>query len=153
MHKIELTSTAFAEGGTFPKKYTADGENVSPPLKWSDPPQGTRSFALVCEDPDAPGGTWVHWVVFNLPTESRSLEVAVSTEETLQDGAKQGKNDFKKIGYGGPAPPSGTHRYYFKLYALDRPLDLAAGANREELQRAMKDHVLGGGQLMGRYGR
>src|SRR4051794_3605987 len=151
---IELTSTAFREGETIPKQYTGDGQDVSPPLQWSDPPQEAKSFALVCDDPDAPRGTWVHWVLFNLPAGQRRLEEGVPAREVLPDGTKQGKNDFGKVGYGGPAPPRGKpHRYFFKVHALDTLLDLPPGATREQLLAALKGHVLAEGQLMGRYGR
>jgi Raf kinase inhibitor-like YbhB/YbcL family protein len=152
--KIELSSTAFREGEAIPKAYTGDGKDLSPPLRWSDPPQGTRTFALICDDPDAPRGTWVHWVLFNLPADRRELAEGVPAQEVLDGGAKQGKNDFGNIGYGGPAPPKGKpHRYFFKLYALDTPLDLAPGATKAQLVAAMQGHVLAEGQLMGRYGR
>jgi Raf kinase inhibitor-like YbhB/YbcL family protein len=152
--KIELTSTAFGEGANIPKPYTGDGKDESPPLRWPDPPQGTKSFALICDDPDAPRGTWVHWVLFNLPADQRELEEAVPRQETLASGARQGKNDFGKIGYGGPAPPPGKpHRYFFKLYAVDAMLDLAAGATKAQLLEALKGHILAEGQLMGQYGR
>ena len=151
---IELTSTAFQQGATIPKQYTGDGANRSPALRWSEPPTGTKSMALICDDPDAPRGTWVHWVLFNLPTQTRELEESVPTTETLANGAKQGKNDFGNIGYGGPAPPKGkAHRYYFKLYALDVALDVPAGTTKAELEKAMKGHILAEGQLMGTYQR
>jgi Raf kinase inhibitor-like YbhB/YbcL family protein len=151
---IELTSTAFSSEATIPKQFTADGADRSPPLHWSEPPSGTKSLALICDDPDAPRGTWVHWVLFNLPEQSRELEEGVSPADTLDNGAKQGKNDFGKIGYGGPAPPRGKpHRYFFRLYALDVALDLPAGATRAQLDGAMKGHILGQGQLMGTYQR
>jgi Raf kinase inhibitor-like YbhB/YbcL family protein len=151
---IELSSTAFAEGATIPKKYTGDGQDVSPPLRWAEPPQATKSFALICDDPDAPVGTWVHWVLYNLPADRRELPEAVPAEKTLAGGARQGKNDFKTLGYGGPAPPKGKpHRYYFKLYALDTALDLDAGASKSQVVAAMKGHVLAEGQLTGLYGR
>jgi Raf kinase inhibitor-like YbhB/YbcL family protein len=148
--KIELTSTAFREGDTIPKQYTGDGKDVSPPLQWGEPPAGTKSFALICDDPDAPRGTWVHWVLFNLPAEQRELTEGAPAE----GGARQGKNDFGNLGYGGPAPPPGKpHRYFFKLYALDRLLDVAAGATKEQVVAALQGHVLAEGQMMGRYGR
>jgi Raf kinase inhibitor-like YbhB/YbcL family protein len=151
---MELTSTAFAEGATIPKKHTGDGADTSPPLQWSAPPQGTRSLALICDDPDAPRGTWVHWVLFNLPAPLRSLDEGVPAGETLTNGARQGKNDFGNLGYGGPAPPRGKpHRYFFKLYALDVLLDLPAGAGKDQLLAAMQGHILAEGQLMGLYGR
>src|SRR5687768_119041 len=138
---MELKSTAFQEGQTIPKQHTADGRNVSPPLKWSNPPAGATSFALICEDPDAPRGTWTHWVIFNLPAETRELTEGMPAEATLANGARQGANDFRKTGYGGPSPPAGKpHRYFFKLSALDRSLDLQSGATRAELIAAMKGH-------------
>jgi Raf kinase inhibitor-like YbhB/YbcL family protein len=151
---IELTSTAFQSGATIPKQYTGDGADRSPPLHWSEPPAGTKSLALICDDPDAPRGTWVHWVLFNLPAQARELEEGVPTTEPLANGAKQGKNDFGKIGYGGPSPPRGKpHRYFFKLYALDTMLDVPPGATRAQVADAMKGHILAEGHLMGSYGR
>jgi Raf kinase inhibitor-like YbhB/YbcL family protein len=151
---IELTSTAFQAGAALPKQYTGDGADRSPPLGWSEPPPGTQSLALLCEDPDAPRGIWVHWVLFNLPSQARELEEGVATTETLGNGARQGKNDFGNIGYGGPAPPKGKpHRYVFRLYALDAAVDLPAGATKAQLLGTMKGHVLGEGQLVGTYGR
>jgi Raf kinase inhibitor-like YbhB/YbcL family protein len=151
---IELTSTAFQAGGTIPKPFTGDGADRSPPLHWSEPPAGTKTLTLICDDPDAPRGTWVHWVLFDLPPQTRELKEGVPADETLDNGAKQGKNDFAKIGYGGPAPPKGKpHRYFFKLYALDTVLDLPAGASKAHVEKAMKGHILGEGHLMGTYGR
>ena len=151
---IELTSTAFQKSETIPKQYTGDGVDQSPPLRWSEPPAGTKSLALICDDPDAPRGTWVHWVLFNLPPQTRELEESVPTTAALPSGAKQGKNDFGNIGYGGPAPPKGKpHRYFFKLYALDVTLDLPSGATKAQLEAAMKGHILAEGQLMGTYKR
>jgi Raf kinase inhibitor-like YbhB/YbcL family protein len=151
---IELTSTAFQKGETIPKQYTGDGVDQSPPLLWSEPPSETKSLTLICDDPDAPRGTWVHWVLFNLPPQTRELEENVPTTATLPSGAKQGKNDFGNIGYGGPAPPKGKpHRYFFKLYALDVALDLPTGATKAELEKAMKGHILAEGQFMGTYKR
>jgi Raf kinase inhibitor-like YbhB/YbcL family protein len=123
-------------------------------LRWSEPPSGTKSIALICDDPDAPRGTWVHWVLFNLPAQARELKDGLPTTETLGNGAKQGKNDFGNIGYGGPAPPKGNaHRYFFKLYALDITLDLAPGATKAQLDATMNRHILAEGQLMGTYQR
>jgi Raf kinase inhibitor-like YbhB/YbcL family protein len=151
---IELTSPAFRDGEAIPRRYTADGEDVSPPLRWGEPPAGTRCFALVCDDPDAPRRTWVHWVLYDLPADARGLDEAAPAEATLPSGARQGKNDFGKIGYGGPAPPPGKpHRYSFKLYALDAPGGLSPGATKAQLLAAAEGHVLGEGQLVGRYGR
>ncbi|GAB4372986.1 MAG: YbhB/YbcL family Raf kinase inhibitor-like protein [Calditrichia bacterium] len=150
---ITLTSPAFAEGGMIPAKYTCDGPDVSPPLNWENLPDGTKSIALICDDPDAPMGTWVHWVIFNIPPSEKSLPENVAKTERLDNGAIQGKNDFRRIGYGGPCPPGGTHRYYFKIYALRSMLDLKPGATKKELLEAMKGLVLGEGQLMGKYKR
>jgi Raf kinase inhibitor-like YbhB/YbcL family protein len=151
---IELTSKAFQPGLTIPKPYTGDGADRSPPLAWSEPPAGTRSLALICDDPDAPRGTWVHWVLFNLPAPTRELAEGVPTTETLGNGAKQGQNDFGNLGYGGPAPPKGKpHRYCFKLYALDVAVDLPAATTKAQLMDAIKGHVLAEGQLVGNYGR
>ena len=151
--EIEITSQAFEEETMIPEKYTCDGIDVSPPLTWTSIPEGTKTLALICDDPDAPMGTWVHWVLFNLPASINELPESVPTDEELKNGAKQGRNDFRRIGYGGPCPPGGTHRYYFKLYALDEELDLKTGVVKEELLKAMEGHILGKGQLMGRYKR
>jgi len=150
---LELTSTAFAPGQPIPRKYTCDGENVSPPLRWSDPPQGTRSLALICDDPDAPAGTWVHWVLYNLPATARALAEAVPANADLPDGSRHGKNGWGRLGYGGPCPPSGTHRYFFKLYALDTVLGLASGMDKSQLLQAMQGHILAQTELMGTYKR
>ncbi len=151
---LELTSTAFAQGEPIPREYTADGRNVPPPLQWTEGPAGTRSFALVCEDPDAPSGTFTHWVLGNVPAEVHELTEEASRETVLPNGATQGRNDFGKVGYGGPSPPPGKlHRYFFKLYALDRPLDLQPGAAKDQVLAAMKGHVLGEAQLVGTYAR
>ena len=150
---LEVVSPAFAAGGMIPRKHTCDGEDVSPEISWSGVPAGTRSFALICDDPDAPAGTWVHWVVFNLPAAVSRLPEALPAKPALPSGGRQGKNDFRRIGYGGPCPPSGTHRYVFKVYALDRLLDLEPGATKAQVEAAMKGHVLAEGSLMGRYRR
>lgn len=151
---LKLTSTGFEPGGTIPKKFTCDGPDVSPALAWNDPPAGTQSFALIADDPDAPVGTWVHWVLYDLPAEARALAENVPKQEQLANGARQGRNDFGRIGYGGPCPPPGKpHRYLFKLYALDGKLHLPAGATKAEVERAMQGHVLAQGELLGRYGR
>jgi Raf kinase inhibitor-like YbhB/YbcL family protein len=151
---MQLSSPAFLEGGTIPTPHTADGQDTSPKLRWAGVPAEAKSLALVCDDPDAPRGIWVHWVLFNLPPEMRVLPEGVPTKKSLPGGAKQGTNDFGKIGYGGPSPPPGKpHRYYFKVYSLDRVLDLSEGATKQQLVDAMKGHILAEGQLMGRYGR
>jgi len=151
--KFTLTSTAFKEGEMIPQKYTADGQNISPPLKWESIPTQTKSFALIADDPDAPMGTWVHWVIFNIPAVTTELPENVPTKTTLPDGALQGINDSHEIGYDGPSPPSGTHRYYFKLYALDTVLKLSSGITKPELLKAMEGHIVAQAQLMGRYSR
>ena len=150
---FELTSTAFANGDPIPMKYSCDDQDISPPLQWKDPPEGTRSFALICDDPDAPVGTWVHWVLYNLPASTLSLPEAVPSDADLPDGGRHGQNSWGRPGYGGPCPPGGTHRYFFKLYALDAELDLAAGASKEELLPAMEAHVLASTETMGVYSR
>lgn len=150
---IKIKSLAFVPGGKIPGKYTCDGMDISPPLAWTSGPEGTKTFAIICDDPDAPMGTWVHWVLFNLPADIIELRENVPPERELESGAKQGMNDFRKIGYGGPCPPGGTHRYYFKLYALDTEINLEAGATKSELLKAMEGHILAEGQLMGRYER
>ena len=151
--EIKITSSAFEDGGLIPAKYTCDGADISPPLRWDVVPEGTKSIALICDDPDAPMGTFVHWVIFGLPAETRELMENIPSDETLPNGAKQGKSDFGRIGYGGPCPPSGTHRYFFKIYALDTEVALAAGASKRELLGAMEGHILGQGQLIGKYKR
>ena len=151
--EIKMRSTAFEEGGMIPKKYTCDGVDVSPPLKWDNVPDGTKSLALISDDPDAPVGTWVHWVLYARPPDPRELPENIPPKKALENGAKQGTNDFRKIGYGGPCPPGGTHRYYFKLYALDIELRLDPGMTKGELLKAMEGHILAEGQLMGRYKR
>ena len=146
-----VTSTAFTEAQTIPEKHTCDGADVSPPLGWTGVPQNARSLALICDDPDAPAGTWVHWVLYGLPASATGLEEGTPKSEALASGARQGRNDFKRIGYGGPCPPRGAaHRYFFKLYALDSEISLAAGATKQELLRAMEGHVVAQGELMGR---
>ena len=149
-----LKSTAFASGGEIPKRYTCDGADLSPALSWEDVPAGAQSLALIADDPDAPVGTWTHWIVWNIPAKATVLPEGVPKVEALDNGARQGRNDFKRIGYGGPCPPPGKpHRYFFKLYALDARLDLKAGAARSELELAMKPHVLSQTEWMGTYGR
>ncbi len=148
-----LRSSAFKEGGMIDSKYTCDGADVSPPLSWSGFPGETVTFALICDDPDAPAGTWVHWVYYDLPATVNELPEKIPAEPEPAPGGVQGTNDFKNIGYGGPCPPGGTHRYFFKLYALDKELGLKAGANKQQITNAIKGHVLDDAQLMGRYQR
>lgn len=153
MTTIQLTSIKFKEGEIIPSIYTCDGQDISPPLKWSGVPQNTKSLALICDDPDAPAGTWVHWVVYYIPPTTTELPEGVPTQETALNGIKQGTNDFGNIGYGGPCPPRGTHRYYFKIYALDTELQLTLSARKSDVEKAMKGHILATGQLMGKYKR
>lgn len=150
---MELKSLVFDAGGSIPKKYTCDGPDLSPPLIWNTVPDRTQSLALICDDPDAPMGVWVHWVIFNLPADARELPEGVPPQKMLPNGAKQGLNDFRRIGYGGPCPPSGEHRYFFKLFALDAKLDLEAGAKKADLLKAMEGHILSESKLMGKYRR
>ena len=150
---MNLKSSAFQQEGLVPSQYTCDGANVSPPLTWSDPPAKTQSFALISDDPDAPVGTWVHWVAWNIPPAARSLDENVPKKDALPNGMKQGTTDFRKIGYGGPCPPSGTHRYFFKLYALDTTLNLSPRTTKKDLERAMQTHILAQAELMGKYSR
>lgn len=151
---FELKSDAFSHGGDIPRKYTCDGSDISPALSWGEPPAGTQSVALITDDPDAPGGTWVHWVLYDLPTSVRELSENVPKDQELKNSARQGRNDFRKIGYGGPCPPPGRpHRYFFKLYALDAKLGIKAGVSKADLEKTMRGHVLAETQLMGRYKR
>lgn len=151
--ELKVTSSAFKEGEMMPKSYAGDGDNMSPPLNWTLTPQGTKSFAIISDDPDAPRGDWVHWVVFNIPASVTSLKKGIPQEKLLPDGSRQGINDSRGIGYDGPCPPSGVHRYYFKVYALDTMPDLNAGASKKELLKAMEGHILAKGHIMGRYKR
>jgi Raf kinase inhibitor-like YbhB/YbcL family protein len=149
-----ISSPSFENGANIPKKFTCDGADVSPELHWSSPPAGTQSFALIADDPDAPVGTWTHWVLFDLPAETTSLPENVPKVDELPTGGRQGRNDFRKIGYGGPCPPPGKpHRYFFKLYALDKKLNLKPGASKQEVEQAMQGHILAKTELMGKYQR
>jgi len=149
-----ISSPSFSSGGTIPTKFTCSGADVSPELKWNDPPAGTKSFALLVDDPDAPVGNWNHWTAWNLPADLRSLPEHFSKDARLSDGTEQGKNDFHKTGYNGPCPPPGKpHRYYFKLFALDSSPNLKPGSMKRDLESAMKGHILAQAEWMGRYGR
>jgi len=149
-----LTSSAFGSGAAIPEQYSCKGADNSPALEWSGAPAHVASFALIMDDPDAPAGTWVHWVLWNLPANAHSLPEGVSKREQLDNGARQGRNSFRKAGYNGPCPPAGaTHRYFFRLYALDGALDLAAGASRSQLDAAIKGHVLAQAEYMGKFHR
>ncbi|HET89398.1 MAG TPA: YbhB/YbcL family Raf kinase inhibitor-like protein [Chloroflexi bacterium] len=150
---FELMSDAFAPGEPIPPQYTCDGDDVSPPLQWTDPPPGTQSLALIMDDPDAPVGTWVHWVVYAIPADARGLDESLPPDAELPDGSRHGRNSWRRNDYGGPCPPRGTHRYVFKLYALDMTLDLRAGATKKQLLQAMEGHILAQAELMGTYQR
>jgi Raf kinase inhibitor-like YbhB/YbcL family protein len=151
---LTISSPSFSNGGDIAKKFTCDGTDVSPQLSWTDPPAGTKTFALLADDPDAPMGNWNHWTMWNLPPNLRGLPEGVSKDARLPDGSEQGLNDFPKVGYNGPCPPPGKpHRYYFKLFALDAKLELKPNANKKELEAAMKGHILAQAEWMGRYGR
>ena len=146
---FELTSTAFSQGEPIPVKYSCDGEDISPPLAWGDPPEGTQSLALIMDDPDAPVGTWDHWILFNIPASTRGLPESMPVNAEFPGG----NNSWGRTGYGGPCPPSGTHRYFFKFFALDIVLDLEAGITKEDLLAAMRGHVLASHEMIGLYQR
>ncbi|MGH9717775.1 MAG: YbhB/YbcL family Raf kinase inhibitor-like protein [Candidatus Acidiferrales bacterium] len=150
---LQLSSTAFHDGQPIPKKYTCDGQDVSPDLAWSGAPDETKSLALIVDDPDAPAGVWVHWVIYDLPANARGLPESVPKDRELRDGTRQGKNDFGKIGYGGPCPPHGpAHRYFFKLYALREKTGMKPGASKDELERAIRGRILAQATLTGKFG-
>ena len=151
---ILVSSAAFTDGSSIPPRHICDGEDRSPPLSWSDVPSGTGSIALIVDDPDAPGGTWVHWVLYGITPDATGLREGIPSSEVTSTGAFQGKNDFNQLGYRGPCPPRGdAHRYFFKVYALDTDLELEAGLTKNELLRELSDHILARGQLMGKYQR
>ena len=150
---LRISSSAFEDRETIPQEYTCDGKDISPPLAWSGAPTGTVSFALIVDDPDAPVGVWDHWIVFDIPPDVTGLPAAVPAGDTLPGGGVQGSNSWRRTSYGGPCPPSGTHRYLFKLYALDTTLGLKPGANKKAVETAMQDHMLASAQLIGTYKR
>ena len=150
---MQITSNAFTKGGNIPARFTCDGVDISPELAWSGLPEGTRTLVLICDDPDAPMGTWDHWVMFNIPASVAGLPEDAKRQNLKDQGIVEGTNSWGKTGYGGPCPPSGTHRYTFKLYALDSALRLDSTAAKKDVERAMEGHVLGRAQLMGRYSR
>lgn len=151
---LEIKSTAFKAGDLMVAEYTCKGADVSPPLSWSGVPSGTKSFALICDDPDAPFMTWVHWVIYDIPADVTELSEGVPKDEELSNGARQGRSDFRKIGYGGPCPPpGGPHRYFFKLYALDAMLNLEPGLTKNELLKKMEGHILEEAQIIGKFKR
>ena len=146
---LSLSSKAFAPGQSIPPKYSCVGRNLSPDLAWTGAPAATKSFALIADDPDAPMGTWVHWIVFNIP----AMTTGVPEAAQFSDGSVLGKNSSRHLGYDGPCPPSGTHRYFFKLYALDTMLTLSASASKDQLLKAMQGHILTQGELMGTFSK
>lgn len=148
MKTFILKSSAFEHNSSIPSRYTCDGEDVNPPLEISDVPEGTQSFALIVDDPDAPIGTFTHWLLWNIP-----LDITKIDEDSVPEGAVEGENDFGRVGWGGPCPPTGTHRYFFKMYALDTKLELERGATKAKLEKAMEGHILGKAELLGRYTR
>jgi Raf kinase inhibitor-like YbhB/YbcL family protein len=151
--RLEVTSTAFVDGDTIPEKFTADGDDVSPPLRWGEPPSGTKSVAIVCDDPDAPSGLFTHWTAWDIEADQREVKTNCSPTAN-ENGVRQGANGFGGTGYGGPKPPPGKpHRYRFRVYALDARPDLRSGASRTEFDRAIDGHVLAEGMLTGKYGR
>lgn len=151
---FSITSPSFTNGGDIAKKFTCDGADISPQLTWNEPPAGTKTFALLVDDPDAPAGNWNHWTMWNLPSSLRGLPEGVGKDAQLSDGSEQGENDFGKTGYNGPCPPKGKpHRYYFKLFALGTNLELKAGAKKKGLEAAMEGHILAQAEWMGKYGR
>ncbi len=153
MPRFLLKSTAFESGGRIPRVHSCDGKDVSPPLVWTGMPERTASLALIVNDPDAPRGDWVHWVLFDMPAGRRDLPEHVPVKDTIPGGGTHGLNDFGNLGWGGPCPPSGMHRYLFTIYALDAPLKLEARATRDDVVRAMQGHILGLAQLIGKYAR
>ena len=150
---IKITSPFFDQGGMIPVEYTCDGKDISPALEWIGIPENSKSLALICDDPDAPAGDWVHWVIFNIPATATGLPEHMPPNKVFENGARHGLNDFRKLGYGGPCPPSGTHRYFFKIFALDIEIDLPPGSTKNDLVKAMKGHIVSKGELTGRYKR
>ncbi|MBC2696962.1 MAG: YbhB/YbcL family Raf kinase inhibitor-like protein [ANME-2 cluster archaeon] len=154
MDVISISSDVFENGGMLSSEYTCDGSDVSPDLSWDTVPAGTQSIAMIVDDPNAPGKTWVHLVIYNIPANSTGLPLGVPKNKTLDDGSLQGNNDFGKIGYNGPCPPPGTvHRYFFKVYALDTTLSLKSGATKSQLEATMSGHILAQGEMIGKYER
>ena len=150
---MKITSTAFEHEGMIPETFSCKGEDISPPLKWEDAPAGTKSFALICDDPDAPMGTWDHWLLFNIPASVTELQEDIPAQSELSNNARHGRNSWGRTDYGGPCPPSGTHRYFFKFYALDILLGLKPGASKKEIMKAMENHILAKAELMGKFRR
>lgn len=152
-NEMKILSSAFQHEGMIPDKFSCKGQDISPPLKWENAPAGTKSFVLICDDPDAPVGTWDHWLLFNIPSSVTELQEGVPDKAELANGARHGKNSWGRKDYGGPCPPGGTHRYFFKFYALDTLLDLKPGVSKKELMNAMQGHILAQTELMGKFKR
>jgi Raf kinase inhibitor-like YbhB/YbcL family protein len=150
---VVIESASFTQNQSIPSKYTCDGPDVSPPLEWKNIPEKAKSIVLICDDPDAPAGVWVHWVCYDIPPVKKSLSEGIPKSDSLPIGGKQGITDFGSIGYGGPCPPSGTHRYFFKIYALDRMLGWPAGKTKKDIEHAIKGHILAQGQFIGVYSK
>ncbi|MFP4498570.1 MAG: YbhB/YbcL family Raf kinase inhibitor-like protein [Vulcanimicrobiota bacterium] len=154
MNQLSLSSPSFDEGDKIPRRFTGDGENVSPPLEWENIPEDTESLVLICDDPDAPGGRWVHWVLYNIPPARTHIEENIPLKDQLSDGSMHAKNSWERTNYIGPSPPPGPeHRYFFKLFALDKTIQLSPGASVKEIESEMADHILGKAELMVVYGR
>ncbi len=151
--EFQISSSVFKNGEMIPRKYCCDGINISPPLNWNDPPANTKSFALINDDPDAPVGDWVHWIIYNIPKETREFKEDASSKKLLPNGSLEGKNDWGKNSYSGPCPPSGTHRYFFKLYALDNLLNAKEGLTKKQLLSLMNGHILAQTEIIGKYNR
>ncbi len=151
--EIKVSSNDFQNGGSIPSLFTCEGKNISPQISWANYPKNTKSFALIADDPDAPMGTWVHWIVYNIPNKTNELKQNFPLDKEFSNGIKQGMTDFGKTGFGGPCPPSGVHRYFFKVYALDTILDVPYGLTKKYLLEAMEGHILAHGQIMGKYRR
>jgi Raf kinase inhibitor-like YbhB/YbcL family protein len=150
---LQITSSAFKNNAPIPSQFTCDGQDVSPPIAWQNIPPACKSLCLICDDPDAPGKTWVHWVCYDIPTAVTGIAQGCPKADTISGGGKQGKTDFGSIGYGGPCPPSGSHRYFFKLYALDVMLNLPAGKTSQQIEQAMAGHIIAQAKLIGIYAR
>jgi Raf kinase inhibitor-like YbhB/YbcL family protein len=148
-----LQSPAFEQNQKIPVQYTCDGQNISPPLAWKNVPEKTKSLVMICDDPDAPAGVWVHWVCYDIPVAVTGFFEGIPKSDSLPEGGKQGISDFGNNGYGGPCPPAGTHRYFFKIYALDKVLGLPAGKSKKEIERAVQGHILAKSDLVGVYSR
>ncbi|MEN2998947.1 MAG: YbhB/YbcL family Raf kinase inhibitor-like protein [Brevinematia bacterium] len=150
---IKVSSSAFKDGDFIPRKYTCDGDDISPEIRIEGIPTGTKSLVLINDDPDAPVGVWDHWILYDIPPNTNTIPEGIKPEREFPNGMKHGINSWGRVGYGGPCPPSGTHRYYFRVYALDIQLNLPPGATKQKILKAMEGHILAQGELMGKYAR